>query len=356
MTGNNKKKKNGWKRGLLITLCVLLTLVLAVAVLGTVYWQYMLNQMNRPVDLPKVTLSPSEIQQIENGGDEVPTGTGQTVPDEEIDFGTQPQETIGGEEIINIMLIGQDRRSGQGRQRSDAMILCSLNKTTKVLTMTSFLRDTYVQIPGHKNNRINASYQFGGMELLDECIELNFGVHVDANVEVDFNGFISLIDMMGGVTIDLTSSEAKYLNNRGNWGAGNVTESGEEWNLKAGKNKLTGTQALAYSRIRAIGMDFERTERQRKVITAVLNQVKSLSLLELNGLLTHGLSLITTDMTNAEITGYVLEVFPMLMDLEIRSQRVPADGTYDFKIVRGMDVVVIDFDANRKMLQETILG
>jgi LCP family protein required for cell wall assembly len=224
--------------------------------------------------------------------------------------------------------------------------------------MTSFLRDTYVQIPGHKNNRINASYQFGGMELLDECIELNFGVHVDANVEVDFNGFISLIDMMGGVTIDLTSSEAKYLNNRGNWGAGNVTESGEEWNLKAGKNKLTGTQALAYSRIRAIGMDFERTERQRKVITAVLNQVKSLSLLELNGLLTHGLSLITTDMTNEEMTNYAFEFIPMLKDLNIVSQRIPFDGTYWSTNIGSEQTPDWVIDANLKkngeMLRESI--
>ena len=358
MAKKTKKKRGGWQRGVLIAVCIVLVLVLAAVVLATAYWQHMLGQMNRPIDdQTRGTLSSSEIQEIENGGDvEQATGTGPTVDDSEIDFGTEPQETIGGEEIINIMLIGQDRRSGQGRQRSDAMILCTLNKTTKTLTMTSFLRDTYVQIPGYKNNRINASYQLGGMELLDETLEVNFGIHVDANVEVDFNGFIEIVDMMGGVSIKLSSAEANYLNSRGNWGAGNVTEAGTDWNLKAGVNQLNGTQALAYSRIRAIGMDFERTERQRKVITAVLEKVKSMSLLEINNILSHGLSLITTDMTNSEITGYVMDVVPMLLELNINSQRIPADGTYDFKIVRNMDVVVIDFDANRRILQETLLN
>lgn len=88
-------------------------------------------------------------------------------------------------EVINILLIGQDRREGQARQRSDSMILCSINKARKKIILTSIMRDLYVPIPGYSDNRINAAYQFGGMPLLDQVIEESLGVHVDGNVEVD---------------------------------------------------------------------------------------------------------------------------------------------------------------------------
>ncbi|MFQ9799037.1 MAG: LCP family protein [Clostridia bacterium] len=102
--------------------------------------------------------------------------------------------------MVNILLIGQDRREGEGRQRSDSMILATINKKSQSIYLTSFMRDMYVPIPGYSDNRINAAYAFGGMDLLDDTIETNFGIHIDGNVEVDFSGFKTLIDMMGGST------------------------------------------------------------------------------------------------------------------------------------------------------------
>ena len=101
-----------------------------------------------------------------------------------------PADPIGGSgsRIVNILLVGQDRLEGEGRTRSDSMILCTFNKRTRELTLTSFLRDLYVQIPGYGGNRINAAYAYGGMELLEQTLEQNFGVQVDGIVEVDFSG------------------------------------------------------------------------------------------------------------------------------------------------------------------------
>ena len=343
---NEKKRAGSWKRTVLIVLCVVLAVVLAVLIFAAAYVESFLNRINR--DFDDSTLSSSEIDAILTGE---ATGTGPTVNEDDIHMGSDPTETIGGDEIINILLIGQDRREGQGRQRSDAMILCTINRGTNTLTMTSFLRDIYVKIPGYGNNKINASYQIGGMELLDACLEETFGIHVDANVEVDFNGFMDMIDMMGGVDIELTADEAGYLNRRGNW---DITGN-DGWTLKSGVNTLTGSQALAYSRIRAIGMDFERSERQRKVLTALIGKVQDQNLKQINNLVFKVADLITTDMSNSEITGYVVQCFPMLSDLTINTQRIPADNTYSFGDVGSVgDCIIIDFEANRQLLVDTL--
>ena len=136
----------------LIVLCVILAIVLAALIFLTAYVESWMNRLNR--DVNNETLSSSEVEQILQ---QEATGTGPTVREDDIDFGKEPTVTIGGEEIVNILLIGQDRRPGEGRQRSDAMILCTINVNTKTLTMTSFLRDMYVQIPGYRNNKINVT-------------------------------------------------------------------------------------------------------------------------------------------------------------------------------------------------------
>ncbi len=344
MEKNNKPAS--WKRTVLTIVCVILAVILAALIFAAAYMESWLNSINH--DLDNSTLSQSEIDAILNGEG---NGTGPTIDEDDIHMGDDLSHTIGGEHIINILLIGQDRREGQGRQRSDAMILCTLNTGTKTLTMTSFLRDIYVKIPGYGNNKINASYQIGGMELVDKVLEENFGVQVDANIEIDFNGFMKMIDTMDGVEIELTAAEAAYLNRRGNWDVSGPAG----WTLKEGINKLTGEQALAYSRIREIGMDFERTERQRKVLTALIGKVKSLNLRQINNLVFEIAGMITTDMTNSEITGYVVECFPLLKELKINTQRIPADHTYRFGDVGNVgDCIIIDFEENRKLLAEAL--
>lgn len=349
---SKKNNRSSSKRTMLIVLCALLSLILLLLVLGTVYLEYMMNLIGRVEDNGNTTMSSEEYEQwLQNQTETLdPDFTGEVLDPTDITWGEVTEPVEQGENIINILLIGQDRREGEGRARSDAMILCTINKAAKTLTMTSFMRDMYVQIPGYHDNRINASYELGGMKLLDACLEKNFGIQVDGNVEVDFTRFMEIIDMLGGVDMELTSAEANYLNNRGNWDVNDSTAG--QWNLKAGKNHLTGEQALAYSRIRYVGNgDFGRTERQRKVLNALLEKAKGLTVLELNNLLQKMLPMLTTDMSNAQILGYALELFPMLTELEMVTQRVPADGTYSDAVINGMMVLKVDLEANRKLLQ-----
>lgn len=237
--------------------------------------------------------------------------------------------------MLNILLVGQDRRPGEGRMRSDAMILCSINPDTKKLSMISFLRDMYVQIPGYSDNKLNATYVFGGFPLLKSALKKNFGVTVDGCFEVDFDGFRTLIDQIGGVDINLTAEEAELV------GRG----------TQEGMNNLNGHAALTYARIRKIGTDFARTNRQRTVLLAAYNKIKNQSPTELLKLLDTALPYVTTDMSNSEIYATAVKLLPMVTSLEINTYYVPTDGMYTPMFIREMYVLLPDLPAIRNVLR-----
>jgi len=356
---NKKNRKGGsWKRILLQVLCVLLALVFAVLLSATIWLEGFLGQINRE-DGPAETLSQEELNAILNETDPIdPDFTGEEISEDEVTVPSQPAELIKNDEaVLNIILVGQDRREGQGRQRSDAMILCTVNKNAKTLTMTSFMRDMYVKIPGFYNQRINVAYAVGGYKALSDTLKYNFGIQTDHYVEIDFSGFEKAVDLVGGVDIELSKNEALYLNNRGNWDTGEKYDG--SWKLKAGVNHLTGEQALAYSRIRNVGTgeesgDFGRTSRQRVVLGKLIEKAKSLSLTELYSLVNGLIPLITTDMSNQEIMSYVMDYVPILPDLQLVTQRIPADDTYSHKKINGMAVILPNLEKNRQILEDTI--
>lgn len=349
----SKKSSGKGARIALIALCVVLALILVALVAGTVFLETTLNRINKNNSTSEATLSSDQLASLYQP-DETEESGDESIPEMQPDDVTWPDFTgdLVGEDdhIINILLIGQDRRNGQGRQRSDSMILCTFNTQKKTLTLTSFLRDTYVQIPGYKANRLNVPYMIGGMELLDKTLEQNFGVQVDGNVEVDFNQFMDIIDLLGGVDIELTQKEADYLNRRGNWGV----DDDKSWTLTKGVNHLTGSQALAYSRIRYLDSDFGRTNRQRNVLNALIKAYKDLPVSQMLSVLYEILPMITTDMTNSEIVNYAIELFPMLSSCTITSQHIPADGAYTSQRVNGMAVLVPDLAKCQQILAESI--
>lgn len=246
---------------------------------------------------------------------------------------------------INILLIGQDKREGEERQRSDTMILATLDKETKTLKLTSFMRDLYVQIPGYADNRMNAAYQLGGMELLDQVLETNFGIQVDGNIEVDFSAFQTMIDLLGGIEVELSQEEADYM-----------MHYYPEWNLTAGVNLLTGEQALFHARNRSIGnSDYERTERQRDVVIAAFEKIREANLSTILPLADEAFSMIQTDLTHAEVLGYAMKV--LAMDIEtVESYRIPQDGAYTSSVIREMQVLVPDLEMCREYLQKILTG
>lgn len=340
-----KKTKSTGKRVLLSILCLLLGLVLAVLIGASLWVDSFLNQINR-VEATEPTLSDEEIESILQETDEPnPEFTGEVLEPEEVTMPSEAAAIEENENIINILLIGQDRREGQGRQRSDSMILCTINTEKKTLVMTSFLRDLYVDIPdwngkSYSDNRLNVNYAFGGMGMLDAALELNFGVEVDHNIEVDFSGFEDIVDMMGGVDIELTNGEARHV-------GGGATK---------GMNHLNGEQALNYARIRKLDSDFGRTNRQRTVLMALFEKVRGMSLGDLTDLAESFLPLITTDMNNSDIVSYIAKIFPILSELQVTTQHIPAEGTYKGASIRGMSVLVPDMEANRQILKDTLGG
>ena len=250
-------------------------------------------------------------------------------------------KVVDNENVINLMLIGQDRYSGNIRQRSDVMILCSINTETKDIKLVSFMRDLYVAIPGYDDNRMNATYAFGGIKLLNKCMETNFGIHIDGSLVVDFSDFENVVDMIGGVDLYLSNSEANHMVNV------------YKVSVHEGMNHLNGKSALAYVRNRTTGNgDFSRTERQRKLLGAVLEKCKTMSLSQLKNLTETVLPMITTDMTDRQIVDYTADILPLVSGMNMQTHRVPADNTYQFASVRGMSVLLPDLEANREILKE----
>ncbi len=355
------KKQKGWKRALVVILCVILALILIGIIFASVYVNHLLNQMNRVEPGKESTMSPSQVQDMEMTDPDLetvdPSGGETFIPIENITFPTEPpapdptdpaptEPVIYGDHLVNILLVGQDRREGQGRQRSDSMILVSFNQSKGTITLTSFMRDQYVQIPGYRSNKLNAAYQYGGMSLLSETLRVNFGVLVDGVVEVDFSGFEKVINLLGGVDVNMTQAECDYFNTF------------TDWELKPGMNHLDGYQALCFSRLREIDTDYRRAERQRAVLTALMEAYKNQPMDQMLRTLEQILPMITTNMSNAEILGHAVDLFPMLAGSTVNTLRIPLEGTFHQGYVEVRPGYTnwfqyhIDFEANRQRLYE----
>ena len=329
----NKKAKDKQKtpgKGFLIAIVVLLVLVILFCAVLIVINGY-LNKINR-VDENIDVIAP-ENQDFEVDKEIDPT---LSVTDAD-DIQWHNTENLKDDDLINIMLVGQDSR-GNTRERSDSMILVSINPRTGEVAMVSFLRDLYVQIPGYYDNRMNAAYAFGGFPLLYEVMQVNFGITCDGGIEVNFEGFKDIVDVIGGVDVELTYRESEVV--------GTYVE---------GVNHLNGEQALTYARIRKLDSDFGRTNRQRTVLQAILNKVRHLSVTELFNLVNTCLEFVTTDMTNSQILDIATVTLPLLSNLELESYRIPTDDAYYMTMIREMSVLVPDLELCQKYLKEDFL-
>lgn len=256
------------------------------------------------------------------------------------------KDVMKDKDVQNILLIGQDKREGEERQRSDSMIICSVNKKTGKITLVSLMRDMYVPIPGYESNRINSSYSLGGMDLLDQTIEEDFGVHIDGNVEVDFAGFIKAMTNVGDLDIYLRQEEADYLNYEL-----------DRTDLKAGMNSMDPKAVLMYARTRYVGDgDYERTERQRKVLMTAFAKLRKSDLGTIVRVAKSILPYFTTDLTRRQMLGYVYTVITDDMTINRETYRLPVDGAYTNQRINEMDVLVPDMEMNKEALIEYLYG
>ncbi len=236
----------------------------------------------------------------------------------------------------NVLLIGCDKSDGTS-QRSDSMILVTVDKVHQKIKMTSFMRDLWVSIPGYYDTRLNAAYSYGGAELLLQTIYENFGVPINDYVMVDFEMFEKLIDGLGGVNVDITEDEADYINET------------SHAKVHSGENILDGDYALIYCRIRYLDSDFNRTQRQRKVMNSIFKKAVSQNPIKTLSVMSDILPLITTDISPAKMTVKALGAINLLKYGNDQF-RIPTDDGYSNEIIEGQDVLVPDLEANKEAL------
>lgn len=258
-------------------------------------------------------------------------------------------------EMRHLLLIGIDARPGEETGRSDTMIIVSIDPEGNVIKLTSIMRDLYVEIPGHKNNRINSAYVFGGAELLMATIEENFGIHVENYIAVNFSMLGALIDSIGGLV--LTVEDDYYMDRINAVIKQDNRVLGIDRNdgllTKSGEQLMTGKQAQAYARYRygTADGDFGRTVRQREVITKIFEKLSEMTVIELMSLVVENAGSIYTNITVNDLASYA-PVLISMKDAEIKELRLPIDGGYYSDTVAGMSVLVPYREKNVEALME----
>lgn len=248
-------------------------------------------------------------------------------------------------DIVNILLVGNDYRKENGYEAgglTDTMMIATLDMKHKALKLTTLMRDMLVEIPGYGNNKLNSANSFGGIELLYKTIAQNFNIQLDGYVEVSFNAFRTVIDDVGGVEIELSDSEAAYLN------ATNYIRPAKYRTVKPGKQTLNGAQALGYCRIRkyAKGIqpvtpngqidDYGRTWRQRNTITSIFNKVKTLPKSKWLDIAKDVLGKnVKTDLSNKKIINYIKDVVWM-GTTDIHQLQIPVNPYFSSGPVAGV--------------------
>ena len=248
----------------------------------------------------------------------------------------------------NILLMGADNEEGRGR--TDTIIVASLGGGK--IKLTSIMRDTYVNLEGYGQNKINAAYRLGGEKLAMDTVNRAFGLNITRYAVIDFEGFSDLIDSVGGVTVRVSKAEMKEIN-KGldtTWkrlGDGRPIEYLKTYGEKI---LLSGPQALAYSRIRKIDSDYVRTSRQRAVLEALLSKLRSnRNPVVLAKLMQTALSNIKTNINVFEIGA--ISVRLLSGSQKVEQMRLPADGAFSSGTVDGAWVIKPDLPKNRKLLQ-----
>ena len=245
--------------------------------------------------------------------------------------------------VEHVLLIGSDRRSQNWNGNSDSMILITINHNTKKIILTSIMRDSYVYIAGVGNAKINAAYAKGGPALLLDTVRKNLKIHVTQYATVDFSAFTSVINVLGTIPMTLNNDEIAYLGSQ----LDGLQHNGNLY-------YLDGDTALAYARIRYVGRwDFERTERQRRVLTEVFNKMKHMDLGQLNAMANAVLPYVTHNITNGQILSWIAQS-PQLLNYQLVSNRIPYDGMYQNAIINNMDVLALDWNQNVAQLKKVL--
>ena len=256
----------------------------------------------------------------------------------------------GTTRVTNILLLGMDTQGGGGR--ADTMLLLSVDRVHHKLKLTSFLRDSWLQMPNGKSAKINSAVDMGGPAMAMRVVSENFNVRVDHYVMVDFKVFEQVVDALGGVAVPVTDKEADFLCNTTRLGRQIGREEMRRQMDKNGAVKLTGEQALIFCRIRKLDDDFMRTQRQRRFLECLVKACKR-NPLRLLGLMGDALSCVRTDMTQAQMAN-LAAMAPLLLGYGMEEFNVPAKGTWSYATKQGTSAITLNVPENAAKLRKFI--
>lgn len=350
ISSNKQVNKIYKKRGRAVRItAIILSVLLLIGGSGLIYYYSVLNSL-KFVDISDDT--------------SVKATSSSTASD-----GSFNKSTLGNDQlledskVLNVMLFGEDNAKGAEFGRSDSMIMLSIDNRHKKLKMTSFQRDSYVYVDGYGYDKLTNAYAYGGPKLTIQTIESNFGVKVDRYAVVDYASFIDIIDVLGGIDLELTQDEIDYINyqlykNKQSSTRTTITD-------PPGIVHLTGQQALWYARNRGLdsseeeigiaGDDWDRTSRQRKLLETVFNDMKSADLAQIVSIVGKVGPLVTTNLKKDEITALVSHSLTYLT-YSVEQYTVPQEGQWYYinDTPVGSVIAFSDLDAQRKLFAEFI--
>lgn len=351
ISSNKQVNKIYKKRGRAIRITsIVLSILLLIGGSGLLYYYSVLNSL-KFVDISDNTSTKA---------------TSSTLPTSDGTFSKSQlsnDELLEDSKVLNVMLFGEDNARGQEFGRSDSMIMLSIDNRHKKLKMTSFQRDSYVYVDGYGYDKLTNAYAYGGPKLTIQTIESNFGVKVDRYAVVDYASFIEIIDVLGGIDLELTQDEIDYINyqlykNKQSDTRTTITDA-------PGKVHLTGQQALWYARNRGLdsseegigiaGDDWDRTSRQRKLLETMFNDMKGADLTQIISIVGKVGPLVTTNLKKDEITALVSHSMTYLT-YSVEQYTVPEEGQWYYMndTPVGSVIAFSDLETQRKLFAEFI--
>lgn len=300
---------------------------------------------------PEVTPAPTNPEDALIMDDEIPDDPDIVVEDP-VEVNDLAENESLDDNWWNILLLGGDSRTSGNYDRTDSMMILSINTQTSQIKLTSIMRDTWVPIYGVGNNKINAANVYGGPELAMRTVNENFGMNIEDYALVNMTMLANIIEQLGGIELDITQGEMQYVNRYQQDYA--VSGLPVERLTTYGENThLNGNQALSFARIRYLDSDYARTERQRKVLIAVAEKLQQNDWFTLLSVMTTALENVQTNIT----WDRLLELAQLGLSADLNSIeqfRVPVDGTFESGIQNGIWSIRPDFEENTKLLHDFI--
>lgn len=342
------------KRNLKALLSLVICFVLIISAVGGAYLRKMFNLINQSdgnFGNPDATFAAEELDEDLSFNTIADIEDANSIKDLLKSWATNGGEEIYSKNVVNVLLIGEDDEDGS--HRSDSTMLVSVNRKTKKITITSFLRDsyTYMDINGSERYcKTNHSYAWGGAAKLMEVLSDNYKIKIDKYVSINYQSFKNAVDALGGVTVPITEAEASFMN-----------RTTRVKGFTSGDSvHLNGERALIYARIRKLDSEVERTRRQRELISSVIKNVKASSLSDLNNAIETFLPYVTTNLKTSEILSLGTQALSEgWLQYEIVGMVEPSEelryGVSGFRTYTGyLDVWIVDYIKAARELQLAI--